>query len=85
MKDAIIAVTGVNPVTGEKVGIVGRIISGIFAIPGLGNLLKYVAKGAKGIGKGVKWLSKLVRSKVAGKIAALEVTIRLSGKRLPAR
>jgi hypothetical protein len=82
VKDAIIAATGVNPVTGEKVGIVGRIISGIFAIPGLGNLLKYVVKGGKGIGKGLKWLGKLVRSKVAGKIAALEVTIRLSGKRV---
>ncbi|MEA2560672.1 MAG: Pre-toxin [Acidobacteriota bacterium] len=51
IKDAAIALTGVNPVTGEEVGIGGRILSGIFAIPGLGNSVKYIVKGGKLLGK----------------------------------
>jgi hypothetical protein len=48
VKDATIAVTGTNPVTGEKVGTLGRIASGVFAIPAVGNGVKYVAKAAHG-------------------------------------
>jgi hypothetical protein len=58
VKDAIIALTGVNPVTGEKVGWGWRIASAIFAIPGVGNLAKYGVKGAKLIGKGLKFAGK---------------------------
>lgn len=47
IKDAMTALTGVNPVTGEKVGLAGRVAAAIFAIPGLGNLLKLLAKGGK--------------------------------------
>jgi hypothetical protein len=55
VKDAIIALTGVNPVTGEKVGWFGRVFSALFAIPGIGNLLKY---GVKGVGKALVWLGR---------------------------
>ena len=80
IKDLTIALTGVNPVTGEKVGIAGRIMSAIFAIPGLGNLLKYIGKGTKGLWKGIKWLRKTIAIKRASKkIAALKLVIHLSG------
>jgi hypothetical protein len=80
IKDAYIAATGINPVTGEKVGIAGRIISGIFAIPVLGNLLKYIGKGVKGVGKGIKWIGKVIRGKKASeKVATLGLVIRLGG------
>ncbi|MAS38309.1 MAG: hypothetical protein CL610_30205 [Anaerolineaceae bacterium] len=58
VKDATIALTGINPVTGEKVGWGWRIVSGIFAIPGLGNLAKYGVKGAKLLGQGLKFAGK---------------------------
>jgi RHS repeat-associated protein len=58
IKDAIIAITGVNPVTGEKVGVGGRILAGIFAIPGLGNAAKYGVKGGKALVKGGKWVGR---------------------------
>lgn len=45
VKDAYTAITGRNPVTGEKVGTAGRLMAAIFAIPGLGNVLKWVKKG----------------------------------------
>jgi hypothetical protein len=37
VKDAIIALTGINPVTGERVGWGWRIASAIFAFPGIGT------------------------------------------------
>jgi Flp pilus assembly pilin Flp len=61
VKDASIAITGVNPVTGEQVGTVGRVAAGVFAVPGIGNTAKYAIKGtklaAKGVAKGAKILS----------------------------
>lgn len=51
VKDFIIFATGRNPVTGDKVGWLGRLLSLVFAIPVLGNLLKYVGKGGRFIGK----------------------------------
>jgi hypothetical protein len=53
-KDAATAITGINPVTGEKVGTFGRVMAGVFAIPAAGNLLKYVGKGGKYVLKGGK-------------------------------
>jgi putative toxin of predicted polymorphic toxin system/CDI toxin RNase A-like protein len=58
VKDATIALTGINPVTGEEVGVGGRILSGIFAIPGLGNLAKYVGKGGRILGKALVWIGR---------------------------
>jgi Pre-toxin TG len=60
VKDALTAVTGVNPVTGEKVGFAGRVAAGIFAIPGLGNVLKYLAKGGRLLAKAVQALGKVL-------------------------
>ena len=54
VKDATVAITGVNPVTGEEVGTFGRVAAGVFAVPGAGNLLKYVGKGGKYVLKGGK-------------------------------
>lgn len=51
IKDFSIFLTGINPVTGEKVGWPGRILALIFAIPVIGTVLKYVGKGAKYVGK----------------------------------
>ncbi|MEO8178048.1 MAG: pre-toxin TG domain-containing protein [Deltaproteobacteria bacterium] len=53
-KDATIAVSGVNPITGEKVGTLGRVMAGVFAVPVAGNALKYVGKGGKYVLKGGK-------------------------------
>ena len=58
VKDATVAITGVNPVTGEKVGVWGRIFSGVCAIPAIGNVVKWVGKAGKGLWKGGKWLGK---------------------------
>ncbi|MEO8179069.1 MAG: pre-toxin TG domain-containing protein [Deltaproteobacteria bacterium] len=69
-KDAAIAVTGVNPVTGEHVGTFGRVVSGVFAIPGAGNLLKYVGKGGKYVLKGGKAAYEAVEAaRAASKLA----------------
>lgn len=57
IKDATIAITGVNPVTGERVGTAGRIASAIFAIPVIGNLAKYVGKGSRWLWKGLTLLT----------------------------
>lgn len=65
VKDAIIALTGVNPITGEKVGILGRIASAIFAIPGIGNALKYIGKGGKLLGKALVWIGKKIGKPLA--------------------
>jgi hypothetical protein len=74
VKDAWNAITGVNPVTGEKLGVGERILSGIFAIPGLGNVAKYIGKGGKLLFKGIgkllgkgfgKWLGR-----AGGKLAS---------------
>jgi hypothetical protein len=54
VKDATIAITGVNPVTKEQVGTFGRVVAGVFAIPAAGNLAKYVSKGAKYVLEGGK-------------------------------
>ena len=58
IKDADIAINGVNRVTGEKVGVGGRILSGFFALPVVGNIGKYIAKGGALIYKGVKSATK---------------------------
>lgn len=63
VKDAYTALTGVNPVTGEKVGVLGRIAAGIFAIPGLGNVAKYVGKGGKLVVKGIAKAGRAVGKK----------------------
>jgi hypothetical protein len=56
------AVTGYNPITGEKAGPFERLAAAGFAIPGIGNVLKFAGKGLKFGGKfGLKagqWLSK---------------------------
>jgi hypothetical protein len=54
VKDATIAITGVNPVTKERVGTVGRVTAGVFALPAVGNVLKYIGKGGKYVLKGGK-------------------------------
>jgi len=53
LKDAIIAATGINPVTGQKVPWPFRILAGILAIPGLGNVLKWVGKGLIAVAEGI--------------------------------
>jgi len=58
LKDASIALTGANPVTGEKVGLGGRLLSGFFALPVIGNAGKYIVKGGALAYKGVKLASK---------------------------
>lgn len=58
VKDALTAMTGINPVTGEKVGTLGRIAAGIFAIPVVGNVLKWIGKGGKALLKLGRWLVK---------------------------
>jgi hypothetical protein len=57
VKDATIALTGINPVTGERVGVAGRVASAIFAIPIIGNLAKYLGKGSRWLWKGVSLLA----------------------------
>lgn len=46
-KDFTIFLTGTNPVTGEKVGITGRLTSLVFAIPGVGTAVKVIGRGAR--------------------------------------
>ena len=58
LKDASIALTGVNPITGEKVGLGGRLLSGFFALPVVGNAGKYIVKGGALAYKGVKSINK---------------------------
>lgn len=58
VKDATIALTGVNPVTGEEVGFFGRVTSAIFAIPGLGNVLKILSKGGRLLARAIVVLAK---------------------------
>lgn len=60
IKDGIRAITGVDPVTGEKLKWWERILSGIFAIPFLGKLFKYVGKGLKWVVKGLGWVGKKI-------------------------
>jgi hypothetical protein len=45
-------------VTGEEVGFAGRVASAIFAIPGLGNVLKLLSKGGRLLAKAVVVLVK---------------------------
>ncbi|HEX6288586.1 MAG TPA: pre-toxin TG domain-containing protein [Herpetosiphonaceae bacterium] len=56
IKDGIIAITGINPVTGEKVSPMERAMAAAFAIPGAGNVLKLIGKGGKLAAKGVKYI-----------------------------
>ncbi len=58
LKDAYRAITGVDPVTGEKLKWWERILSGIFAIPILGKGIKWLGKGLKWIGKGLGWVGR---------------------------
>jgi len=62
LKDAHTCIRGKNAVTGEEVGGLGRALSCIFAIPGIGNVAKYIGKGLKILGKGLikggKYLAK---------------------------
>lgn len=58
IKDATIAITGVNPVTGKQVGTLGRIFAGICAVPVYGNGAKLLGKAGKGLFKGGKWAFK---------------------------
>jgi len=51
IRDGTTAVTGVDPYTKEKVGVGGRILAGAFALPVVGNALKYVGKGTKLLGR----------------------------------
>jgi hypothetical protein len=53
IKDATIAATGINPVTGQKVPWPFRILAGILAIPALGNVLKWVGKGLIVVAEGI--------------------------------
>jgi Flp pilus assembly pilin Flp len=69
-KDATIAVTGVNPVTGAEVGTFGRVAAGVFAVPGVGNALKYVGKGGKYALKGGKAAYEAVQAARAASKAA---------------
>jgi RHS repeat-associated protein len=69
VKDATIAIRGVNPVTGETVGTGGRILAGVFAIPGVGNTAKYGVKGGKAVYKGGRKLLGWLAGKVTGRAA----------------
>jgi hypothetical protein len=60
VKDFHTAVTGVNPVNGEKVGLFGRILALLFSIPGFGNVLKYIGKGFKVLGRALLKLGRLL-------------------------
>ncbi len=73
VKDAYQAISGVNPVTGEKLGWGARIFSGICAIPGVGNIAKGIFKyGGKLLGKlGGKLLSKF-GGKLLSKLGSLK-------------
>lgn len=62
VKDAVTALTGFNPLTGDEVGVLGRVLAGIFAIPALGNILKYIGKGGKFLLKGIVALPKVVKT-----------------------
>jgi hypothetical protein len=64
LKDVAIFITGVNPFTGEKVGPLGRLMSLVMAIPGLGTLLKYVGRGVAFIVRRV--LDPLIRVAIRG-------------------
>src|SRR5690606_38477904 len=44
VKDATTAIRGVNPVTGEQVDTLERMLAGLFSIPVVGNAAKYVGK-----------------------------------------
>ncbi|MEE9464059.1 MAG: DUF4157 domain-containing protein [Candidatus Neomarinimicrobiota bacterium] len=58
VKDAITAVTGFNPITGKRVGIPARVIAAALAIPGVGNVMKYITKGGKALGRTLVWLGR---------------------------
>jgi Flp pilus assembly pilin Flp len=82
VKDATVAITGVNPVTGEEVGTFGRVAAGVFAIPGAGNLIKYVGKGGKYVLKGGKAAYEAVQaSRAAAKAAEVARTAAKAAER----
>lgn len=70
VKDLLTLLTGRNPLTGEPVGWGARLAAGFFAIPGLGNIAKYAAKGGKLLVKGGKLLGKAGKLLAAGGKAA---------------
>lgn len=57
VKDAISAITGINPITGEVLSPAERLLAAAFAIPGYGNAAKVVGKGGKLALKGIKAMS----------------------------
>ena len=57
IKDAISAITGINPITGEVLSPAERLLAAAFAIPGYGNAAKVVGKGGKLAVKGIKAMS----------------------------
>jgi hypothetical protein len=80
VKDFVTFLTGVNPVTGEKVGWLGRLLALVFAIPGLGTLLKWLGKGGRAIGKFV--LGPMIRMAMnaGGKLVKWVAKSRWGGK-----
>ncbi|WP_433728431.1 polymorphic toxin type 24 domain-containing protein [Actinoplanes sp. CA-051413] len=75
VKDLTIFLTGINPVTGEKVPWWGRLLALVFAIPGVGNLLKY-------LGRGLKYSLKLVFGPLLKAVRRLSPRVRRLGERL---
>jgi hypothetical protein len=64
LKDFLTFATGVNPVSKEKVGPLGRLLALVLAIPVLGSLLKLVGKGSLLFAKHV--LGPLVKIAMSG-------------------
>lgn len=75
LKDLTIFLTGVNPVTGEKVPWWGRLLALVFAIPGVGNVLKY-------LGRGVKYSVKFALEPLLKSARRLRASVRRLGERL---
>ena len=79
LKDAYRLAFGRDPDTNEKLGWGARILAGIFAIPGLGNALKW-------IGKPLRWLGRTTlvrRAADALRGRAQRLWKRLTGKKAP--
>lgn len=71
LKDAFKAITGIDPVTGKKLAWWERILSGIFAIPILGKLFKWVGKGLKYLVMGLAWVGKKLGGFLASKAGSI--------------
>lgn len=61
VKDAITAITGTNPVTGEHAGVLERVMAGVTALPGLGNVAGWIGKGSKDVFKAIKGVEKVAK------------------------